>query len=147
LTQHLSRTGGRHLLTGSNSRPRVQDPASTSPRPPKLTRLRSRQLMGAESRNAATTLRCQCAIRVRSSVRNGSIVKIPYAIPYFNVFESTSKLSATIATRTEGDTTSASPKIVLHEETTTCGGDLATIVLESGPPLGARLSTQHPAGI
>jgi hypothetical protein len=33
-------------------------------------------------------------------------------------------MSATIATSTDGDTTSASLKIVLHGETTTCGGIL-----------------------
>jgi len=51
-------------------------------------------------------------------------------------------LSATIAS--DGDTTSASLKIVVHEETTTCG-DLTTIVLQIGFSTRSRLSAQHSA--
>jgi hypothetical protein len=61
---------------------------------------------------------------------------MPYHVPH--VFKSTSEMSVTIAT--DGDTASASLEIVVHEETTTCG-DPATIVFESGPPLGGRLDS------
>lgn len=63
-----------------------------------------------------------------------------------DVSQSTDETSATIAN--EGDTASASLKIVVHEETTTCG-DLTTIVFKSGSPLGAdsALDIQQGYGI